>query len=233
MLGARATRLLSCEPSSSTAAGSTRPRSSTTILSPEARAARWCIVTTKLLSVIRSCEIKRATQAALGNDAYKRIFDQVKSEKDSSTPPTRIVRGEVVGKVLKPSEGKTAPTKPANLCPHQDSDMIARANKTNKWWTCRTCQSRWERSDLPLMQTGPPKASEVMLAGKYQGKTFREIVKTDPLYDQWVLQTVELGDCVEVQYQRLAKYIIDMEKNMVWVDARTERLSGSDQSDQL
>ena len=63
-----------------------------------------------------------------------------------------------------------------------------------KYWTCERCKSRWERIPNPEQtQTGEvPTDNSVMLQGKYQGHTYREIYTQDWDYCQWILMTADL-----------------------------------------
>ena len=117
MLGARAARLLE----NRTARSKETPAANRTAkLSPEQREARWKIFVLKLLLVIRNYAFKRASQAILGEDAYRRIFQMTdRSENPPQVPPVRYMNGEVVGKPLEPGKGLNAgidpPVVPASL----------------------------------------------------------------------------------------------------------------------
>jgi hypothetical protein len=188
----------------------------------------------KLLWVLRSIGIKRATQAVLGADAYRRIFQQAPTMTNESTGETvvnvmRIIKGQVVGRSLAASEGgKAVATQDPCLCQHPEGEMVARGNRTDKWWTCKLCLSRWERTGLPTAPTGNPKASEVMTIGRQMGKTFDVIFQQEKEYCQWVLQSVEAQELQEPQYHRLAHYIVGREQEVAWTNAMVPEELGSE-----
>ena len=103
------------------------------------------MVVLKLLLVLETFTLKRRTQAALGEEAYKRIFQRARADDQRQGPQApfgRMINGELVGKPLKDGEG--LPTVDPRLCHHPTAEMKRRGNKT-KWWTCNLCKSRWER----------------------------------------------------------------------------------------
>ena len=128
----------------------------------------------------------------------------------------RVAQGQMVGKMLPASQGKNVPTHSPEECSHPDQQMIPRANKTSKWWTCKACNSRWEREDLPVAKEGPPQGDERMLLGKHAGRTFCWIYDQEKTYAQWALQTVESGDMIDKQLARLARYVASREMTEVW-----------------
>ena len=167
----------------------------------------------KLLLVLRNYTLKRATQAVLGEDVYKRIFQQtdraVNPTPQSSNNINRYLNGEVVGRPLEAWNPHRAEVD-ANICQHPASAMKARGNRDQKWWTCVLCQSRWER--LPFNRPGgPPADSEQATFGRHAGQTFKTIYEQHQDYTAWILRTVESGDSCSEDLKRLAEYIVRRE----------------------
>ena len=212
MLGSRACHILSSASGSSTLPSGSRVAAGTARLSTTERLARWKVMVLKLFWVLRCFQQKRAAQAALGTEPYKRIFNKYdKMKTDGQTAPTQVINGEAVGKPL--PDGTGTRTVEANVCQHPLMAMKARGNKTQKWWTCNLCQSRWERVPLDLpAPTMEPRDIDVMQIGKYQGKTFQEIYETQGHYCQWVLQTVDCEPSSSQHLKRLASYIVSREQ---------------------
>jgi hypothetical protein len=184
--------------------------------------ARWKIMVLKLLWVLETFSLKRRTQAVLGEDSYKRLFQRAKEEtrrNDSGPDYHRLINGEVVGKPLQP--GKGIPQVDPQMCNHPTSEMKRRGNKKNTkggtWWTCSLCLSRWERMDLPT-ETGNPKSTEIMLTGPHEGKTFQEIWENEHQYCHWIRLTADTNPPEtnpdsrnNQQIYRLAHYLHQME----------------------
>jgi hypothetical protein len=178
-------------------------------LSEPQRLARWKIFTLKLLWVLDAFGRKRRTQAALGEDSYRRIFQEARNkeekEQQQSRPITNVINWEIVGKLLKPGEGEVLidPT----MCAHPTPSMKRRGNKT-KWWTCTQCQSRWERRSMEdQIPEGSPQGSEMMLQGTSMGQTFSDIYENNRTYCQWALLTAGEGmQEATPQVHRLAAY---------------------------
>jgi len=100
------------------------------------------VVTLKILLVLETFALKNRALAALGTDAYKRIFYRAREEdRQSGTQALqhRMINGELVGKPLKAGEG--VPTMDPQMCHHPTPEMKRRGNKA-KWWTCNLCKSR-------------------------------------------------------------------------------------------
>ena len=97
-----------------------------------------------------------------------------------------------------------------------------RGNKTTKWWICQQCQSRWARLQ-PLEVTprhGVAQDKDLVIFGKHAGSTYAQMLQREPLYSDWVRDTVRHavvwnteGGQVELamegseHLQRLAQYI--------------------------
>jgi hypothetical protein len=182
------------------------------VLEPKQRLARWKVVTLKVLMVLETFALKNRTLAALGTDAYKRIFHRAREEDRQSGTQTlqqRMINGELVGKPLKAGEG--VPTVDPQMCNHPTSEMKRRGNKT-KWWTCNQCKSRWERI-IPEFPQGIPTDRELMLSGIHAGKTFLHILETEHQYTHWVRLTAETNpEGAEPQIYRLAAYLARKEQ---------------------
>ena len=100
--------------------------------------------------------------------------------------------------------------------------MMKRANRCSvglrKWWTCKACQSRWERRTLgltvpeePPIQEGPPKGSEILTVGRYVGKDFETIYNTGPDYCRWMVQTSDQNPQRAPTLCRLTLYVAEKE----------------------
>jgi hypothetical protein len=169
--------------------------------------ARWKILVLKLLWVLETFALKRRTQAALGEESYKRIFQRARVESrrnDQTQTFDRLINGELVGKPLKPAEG--VPQVDPAMCNHPTAEMKRRANKM-KWWTCTLCLSRWERLPLVVVD-GPPTGREILMQGPHAGKSFREILETEHQYAHWVRLTAEASsEEASPQVLRLAAYL--------------------------
>ena len=171
------------------------------------RLACWKVIVLKLFWVLETFAHKSRTQAALGEDSYKRLPQRARL-KDRRSEQTqnfdRLINGELVGKPLKPSGG--VPQVDPLMCNHPTAEMKRRGNKM-KWWTCTLCLNRWER--LPLMVVdGPPTAKEIVIQGPHAGKTFREIQRTEHQYAHWVRLTAEASaEEASPQVIRLAAYL--------------------------
>ena len=195
MFGARAWRVVQGLSGSSQDRNPTSSsQASTANLSESERRARWKIVTLKLLWVLRNYLMKSCTQAALGRDAYQRIFHRIKNKSESSKGTVnRVINGEIVGKMLPAGTNKNQDdSTPADMCLHEAKFMRPRGNRTTNWWTCLNCHSRWERrkrEETPV--TGTPTDHEMLTFGKHAGKTFLETATAHPDYCQWIIQTAD------------------------------------------
>ena len=208
MLAARACRLLGIGSSSSTQPSNPQTfQLAGSTLEPRQRLARWKILALKLLWVLETFALKRRTQAALGEESYKRLFQRARAEErrsDQTQSFGRLINGEIMGRPLKPSEG--VPQVDPRMCNHPTSDMKRRGNKM-KWWTCTLCLSRWERLQVVAPQ-GVPRGREVLLQGPHAGKTFQDIHETEPQYAHWVRLTAETSaEEASPQVMRLAAYL--------------------------
>jgi len=189
------------------------------------RLAKWTILFIKAMWVVDVYEKQQKAKLALGEDAYKRIFHDIKTmdakrqSELNDKVVTTIINGEVVGRPLKPGDGQVT-VSPA-LCVHPTSHMKRRGNKT-KWWTCTQCQSRWERLAMgDLTPEGVPTRTELRLQGQHQGMTFAQIFEEEKGYCRWVLLTVEQGEETHNQsLLRLAAYIQrrEAEESGGWLD---------------
>ena len=219
MLAQRACRLLGLGNSASSSQQPTVFQIRGPVLEEKQRLARWKVVTLKLLLVLQAFALKNRTQAALGTDAYKRIFQRAREEDrqaGNQSPHHRMINGELIGKPLKPGDG--TPTVDPQMCNHPTAEMKRRGNKA-KWWTCQLCQSRWERI-IPEIPTGFPTDDELMLIGQHAGKSFLHIWNFEHQYVHWIRLTAETtpgdvrlgGPGVEPQIYRLAAYLEQKEQ---------------------
>jgi len=188
---------------------------STAKLTESERNARWKIVTIKLLWVLRNFLMKNCTQAVLGREAYQRIFHRIKSSAESSRGiVNRVINGEIVGKALSSNASLDTPViNLPEMCQHESRYMKTRGNRTTKWWTCVSCQSRWERRPLDTTPaTGPPTDTEVLTFGKFVGQTYLQTATMNPNYCKWILQTADGDGDSSPQLTRFAQYLVSRER---------------------
>ena len=212
MLATRACRLLGL---GDRATSSQQPRAvqiQGPLLEPKQRLARWKVVTLKLLLVLETFALKNRAQAALGVDAYRRIFQRAREEdrlQDTQPAFQRMINGEIVGKPLTPGTG--VPTVDPQVCNHPTAEMKRRGNKV-KWWTCHLCKSRWERH-LPVIPTGVPTDREIMTNGPHAGKSFHHIWENEHQYNHWVRLTADTHpEGMDPALYRLAAYLARKEQ---------------------
>ena len=241
MLAARACRLLGLGNSSSSSQQPAVFQIRGPVLEEKQRLARWKVVTLKLLLVLQTFALKNRTQAALGTDAYKRIFQRAREEDRLAGTQQqlqhRMINGELIGKPLKPGEG--TPTVDPAVCVHPTAEMKRRGNKT-KWWTCQLCKSRWERI-TPEYPTGFPTDEELMLSGQHAGKSFLHIWNFEHQYVHWVRLTAETnpgdvrlgGPGVDPQIYRLAAYLEQKEQTTALGPENSEEDRLSDEQFQM
>ena len=132
----------------------------------------------------------------------------------------RVINGEIVGEQLK--SGHKTPSTEAMMCQHPIESMKARGNKSEQWWTCIACQTRWKR--LPLQEnTGPPQETDLVTFGtKYVGRTYREVF-ADREYSEWILRTAESGDHKMFSgLHRLALWLVGREAQRVHQEIKEE-----------
>ena len=206
----RACRILST-PENSPPTGKSATAAAVAKLSESERVSMWRSLFIKISLVFQMIATQTKTKMLLGDKVFHSLFPIVQGKVNSQPPtPFRIIKGQVVGKLLPRGEGKkdalTAHMDPA-MCSHQEPDMVARANKQIQWWTCKKCQSRWERAPMDnwLHLDSPPLSEDLVIFGKYMGSTYKEVL-TDAPYCQWVMTTVDAGEA-SAPLHRLAKYI--------------------------
>ena len=139
-------------------------------LSDDQLTARWRSLTIKLHLVIRVFTIKNMVKTLLGPQNYLRMCGNARRQAENPEAPivTRVIGGEIVGKPKEPGDGVVQID--PRLCQHPEQKMKPRGNRSDKWWTCESCQSRWERRSLEsLIQTGPVTGGEIMLTGRHLG----------------------------------------------------------------
>ena len=228
MLGKRASRLVQ-ETGGTLSASSQRgnqEREKTHYLDSTQRWGRWRSILLKLSWVIRVATIRESAILMLGKNVYKRLFaENTKAEKRSKEMEvTKIIAGEVVGKKLDtPSAGTASVTSP-ELCQHPFESMKRRGNKSNQWWTCSACLTRWERRPLTDLYTSEvPVGTEIAAFGKYAGTTLGHIYETDPSYVQWALMTVETERDTSPGLKRAALYFANREYQIAMETSQEKR----------
>ena len=180
----------------------------TSKLSPERRLRAWAQMTTKLLVVLRSFNMKMQATPILGKATYLRIFSDIKkrdAQQEAKASFDRVLQGELVGQLLSSSNTSKESTMTVAACQHPAARMKKRGNKAATWWTCLECQGRWERIPMPEM-IGEPTGAEVAMFGKHVGKTFKEILKFHRGYAQWAIQEMEHAESASEQLMRFAQF---------------------------
>ena len=153
----------------------------------------WYRLVIKLFVVMDVHAVKMKAQALLGKNVYLRVFQQLKDEEPvQAQQVNNIINGEIVGRKIKdgkgaaPSVGQStdgAPRTDPKTCTHPLKMMTRRGNRSQKWWTCKACLTRWERYSI---QEATPedsniKDNEIVLDGCHRGKKYQEVLK-DPAY---------------------------------------------------
>ena len=128
-------------------------------------------------------------QMLLGKAVYQQLFQIAQPVVNTVKVQYRYLRGQVIGKALPRGTGqvdlKNATMDPA-MCQHPADKMVPRGNKTDKWWLCKACVSRWERLEtIPTLSsqsiTVDP-SQEILPFGRYMGRTYAQIFEDDPMY---------------------------------------------------
>lgn len=192
-------------------------------LSPIERTCRWFIIAKKLLMVMTVLNLKARAIAVLGKATYLKIFQETKalSQQEEKKVFTKIIRGEVVGRRL--PDAKPPATKPGEempetldpeMCQHPAIKMVMRANKDEKWWTCKDCLGRWQRRSLETYHgEGPGTDRDIVTFGIHMGETYLD-VHEDPAHSQWVMMTAEQDPASGPEVRRLAEYLVKKEAQM-------------------
>ena len=122
----------------------------------------------------------------------------------------------IVGKELPEGQGKKDATKHTHdplTCQHPSDSIHGRGGRNGlKWWICLNCGTRWQRiplSDYETDNVGNNK--DVLTFGKHMGKTYEAVLKLDPAYCDWALQTAESGDITSLQLKKFAKWVVTKE----------------------
>lgn len=172
--------------------------------------AAWNRFTVKLLMVIRVLTLRRKTMLLLGKEVYKRLFAEAKELATNQPEVSRVINGELVGAPL--SLGTGAQTRDPAMCDHPLESMKRRSNGKNLWWTCASCQSRWDRKPIEDALVGEePQHSEVLLFGKHLGKAMGWVYENDRQYCQWIQMTAEQEVSPGKPLLRMAAYISNRE----------------------
>jgi len=191
----------------------------------QARIAAWKRMAFKILIVLDALANKRKTQAVLGEEAYKRIFQQARREENRRAEAhgafhSRMINGELVGRPL--TQGKGIPTVEPSACDHPTEEMVRRGTKGNHWWTCKLCKSRWQRTK-PEVPQGNPTHDELLVIGIQAGRTFRWIWENEPHYAHWARTTVDMNPGeAHPQLHRLVAYLERREAQEADMDEEDE-----------
>ena len=126
----------------------------------------------------------------------------------------------IVGKELPEGQGKKDATKHTHdplTCQHPSENTRGRGGRNElRWWICLNCGTRWERIPLSEYETDSPGHDKDFITfGKHLGKTYETVLRTDPPYCQWALQTVESGDSHSPQLKKFAKYVVSKDNRGV------------------
>ena len=160
----------------------------------------WGKIFLKISLCMHHLHRQRCMKNILGEKNYNKIFNPTVESASTAQPaqtPFRILHGQVVGKPLKPGEGKEDLKKKSMdpvMCQHPDEAMKKRGNNEEcMWWLCAQCCSRWERRKISEISTltGHPSGFNILTFGKFSGSMFQQVYDSSPDYCQWVLDTLE------------------------------------------
>lgn len=214
----RACRLLDKTPSRSSSSGQQNTSETSTRSAGPAkyteseRLARWKSLLLKTFLVFTTIAAGTKAKLLLGAEVYAKLFKTVTdaSKPQEWTGPYRMCKGQFIGKPLPmgqgPKDKKKAHMDPS-MCQHNSSDMIPRANKTDKWWFCQKCLSRWERIPENAELHYNPRDEDLVTFGKHCGSTFLHVYLEDPNYCDWVERTVMETDPPKGALTQLHQYI--------------------------
>ena len=189
---------------------STRPAAVAKYTESE-RLARWKSLFLKVSLIFTTIAAQTKAKLILGNEVYSKLF---KTVADASTPEWkgayRLCKGQFIGKPIPMGSGskdqKKAHMDPT-MCQHNSSDMMPRGNKTEKWWTCQKCMSRWERIPENKELHVTPMDEDRVTFGKHAGETYLHVYLQDPAYCDWVQRTVEETNPAPGPLTCLSQYI--------------------------
>jgi hypothetical protein len=167
----------------------------------------------KVLIVLNVFDHKNRVMAVLTKPVYGRLMGDIKTQDEKNHESdkiviTRVVNGEIMGKLLQDSE-TGLPTKEAMLCPHKN--LQRRGNKWRKWFVCKDCLQRWERTEMPS-QASVPCAEDLMLFGHHAGQTYEEVRIGYPSYTTWVKLTAVEEEQTCTMLMRFAQYVATEEQ---------------------
>lgn len=230
----RACRILAQNPSEKSTATSSERVGSAKLCESE-RLSLWKMILIKVQLILQTAFQQNKAKLLLGEAVYNRMFSSTPTLRDASEPINyRFLNGQAVGRQRPPGTGRLdsqrAHMDPA-MCQHPADKMRARANKTDKWWICTACLSRWDRLDTTeLNLTQGPQDLNVLNFGKHMGSSFQEVWIQDRRYCEWILQTAENGDSSKEIHQ-FAQYLqqkrieetYEMDPESAWLRAEMEQ----------
>ena len=157
----------------------------------------WRRLMLKVSLIFQTIAQRSKVKMLLGPKVYDVWFTPAVQESISqSSQPTvsRVIKGQVVGRRLTKGMGvkdlENAHMDPT-MCQHPEDSMAPRGNKTQKWWFCTKCASRWARTDLAhVNESAEPLDEDLITFGKHMGKTYAQVYVDDPGYCEWVMTTV-------------------------------------------
>ena len=197
--------------------------------------ASWQRLMLKTSLIFQMIAVRSKTKMLLGTAVYNVWFTPAVQEGTSqSSQPTvyRVIKGQAVGRQLARGAGvkdlENARSDPA-MCQHPEASMQPRANAKQKWWNCKLCASRWERTDFAQVNpSADPLDDDLATFGKHMGKTYAQIYESDQGYCDWVMQTVSHGESSSAPaLERLAHFIHSKQT------AETFAADGWEEMDQL
>jgi hypothetical protein len=190
----RACRILkNSEPEREPSTATSSTRAATARWSEQERLSHWKSLLLKVFLLFQTIAQQTKSKLMLGETVYNYMFQTKVICPAPERTQSRFVRGEAVGKPLPRGEGKTDRAKAhvdPVMCLHPDEDMLARGNKTTAWWTCKKCNSRWERTNS-FVSTHQPTDLEMVRFGKHAGTTFQDLYANDLSYCLWAVRTAE------------------------------------------
>ena len=200
------------------------------LLSPLEIMHRWMFITTKLKHVLR--HVQRVARLTLllsmpvenpldcnekaGKKIFKSLCQEVshsRASEDPGPPLTRVIGDEIVGPFRGVSKhSKRVAVRDPGECSHPAADMIRRGNGRITFWTCKQCNSMWERKPVPSRPTTTYADDDLMMFGKHASETYLEVFTRRPTYVRWVQNTMDEGEAPHPNLIRFAKYCKEMQE---------------------
>ena len=142
MIGQRAQRILNPSHPAASSTSQSSIRAGEAKLSQQQRLSRWKSLVIKIQVMLNTFQMIDKAKLLLGKAVYLSIFQTAQNSTQTAAIQAprafhRVIGVEVVGKAMKPGEGKKdkarANTDPM-MCQHDTSAMKPRSNGKMNWW---------------------------------------------------------------------------------------------------